>query len=124
MSMVSLYLYANAALYAIFALWCTFAREKTAQSIGYLTRSNAGNSEYLTVYGGLQWGMAVMFATLAAHEAPASLALFISIGLYVPIVVYRWITVVRFSPVGGMVKGVAVLETALLLAAVALWLAR
>ena len=124
MTLTLLYLYANAALYAVFALWCTFARERTAQSIGYLTRSNGGNSEYLTVYGGLQWGMAVMFATLAAHGAPESLALFISIGLYVPIVAYRWITIVRFAPVGSMVKGVAVLESLLLAAAIALWFAR
>jgi len=124
MTPTTVYLYLNAALFAVFALWCTFARERTAQSIGYLERSNAGNSEYLTVYGGLQWGMAVMFATLAAHEAPASLSLSIALGLYVPIVAYRWITVVRFAPVGGIVKGVAVMETLLLVAALALWLVR
>ncbi len=120
MTPITVYLWINAALYAVFALWCTFARERTAQSVGYLTRSNAGNSEYLTVYGGLQWGMAVMFATLAAHAAPASLALSISLGLYVPIVAYRWITILRFAPVGATVKGVAVMETLLLVAALAL----
>ncbi len=124
MSLTNAYLWTNAALYALFAVWCTFARERTARSLGYLTRSNAGNSEYLTVYGGLQWGLAVMFATLAAHRAPEALALFIAVGLYVPIVAYRWVTVVRFAPVGGMVKAVALLETALLVAALALWFAR
>lgn len=124
MTLTTIFLYVNAALYAVFALWCTAARERTAQSIGYLQRSNAGNSEYLTVYGGLQWGMAVMFATLAAHAAPESLAQSICVGLYVPIVAYRWITIVRFAPVGGMVKGVAVMETLLLVAALALWFAR
>lgn len=120
MSLTTVFLYVNAGLYAVFALWCTFARERTAHAIGYLQRSNAGNSEYLTVYGGLQWGMAVMFALLAAHSAPESLALSISVGLYVPIVAYRWLTIVRFAPVGGMVKGVAVLETLLLVAALGL----
>lgn len=124
MTPIAAYLWINAALYAVFALWCTFARERTAQSIGYLTRSNAGNSEYLTVYGGLQWGMAIMFATLAAHAAPASLALSISVGLYVPIVAYRWATIARFAPVGTTVKAVAVMETLLLAAALALWFAR
>ncbi len=122
--LLSAYLWINAALYAIFALWCTFSRERTAQSIGYLTRSNAGNCEYLTVYGGLQWGLGVMFATLAAHRAPASLALSIAVGLYVPLVAYRWITVARFAPVGSLVKGVAVMETLLLAGALALWFTR
>ena len=111
-------------MFAVFAFWCTFARKRTARSIGYVELSNAGNCEYLTVYGGLQWGMAVMFATVAAHRAPASLALSIALGLYVPIVAYRWITVVRFAPVGGMIKGVAVMETLLLAAAFGLWLVR
>ena len=124
MTLLTAYLWTNAALFAIFALWCTLARESTAQSIGYLTRSNAGNCEYLTVYGGLQWGMAVMFATLAAHAAPASLALSIAVGLYFPIVVYRWVAIVRFAPVGGLVTGVAVMETLLLAGALALWSAR
>jgi len=124
MDLVTSYLYLNAALFAVFALWCTFAREQTAQSVGYLQRSNAGNCEYLTVYGGLQWGMAVMFATLAAHRAAPTLVLSIAIGLYVPIVTYRWITVVRFAPVGTLVKGVAVMETLLLAGALALWSTR
>lgn len=124
MTLTTLYLWINAVLYAVFALWCTFARERTAQSVGYLTRSNGGNCEYLTVYGGLQWGMAVMFGTLAAHRAPESLSLSIALGLYIPIVVYRWIAVMRFAPVGGLVKGVAAMETLLLIAAAALWLAR
>jgi len=124
MNLVTAYLYLNAALYGVFALWCTFAREQTALSVGYLQRNNAGNCEYLTVYGGLQWGMAVMFATLAAHRAPATLVLSIAIGLYVPIVAYRWITVVRFAPVGTLVKGVAVMETLLLAGALALWFTR
>ncbi len=124
MTLLTAYLWLNAVLYAVFALWCTFARESTAQSIGYLSRSNAGNSEYLTVYGGLQWGMAVMFATLAAHAAPASLAASIAVGLYVPIVAYRWITIARFAPVGSLLKGVAVMETLLLAGALALWFTR
>jgi len=124
MTATTIYLYVNAVLYAVFALWCTFGHERTAQSLGYLTRNNAGRSEYLTVYGGLQWGLAILFATLATHRAPETLALAISIGIYAPIVLYRLASLFRYAPVGGLTKSVAALETALLVAAVALWFAR
>ena len=42
--------------------------------------------------------------------------------LYVPIVAYRLVTMARFRPVGATTRWVAVLELALLVASVALWL--
>lgn len=124
MSATTVYLYVNAILYAGFALWCTVAHERTAQSLGYLTRSNGGRSEYLTVYGGLQWGLAILFATLATHRAPEALALAISIGIYAPLVLYRLGSLLRFAPVGTLVKIVAALETTLLIVAAVLWFGR
>lgn len=61
--MVTLYLYFNAALYALFAAWCTFAPSQTAKSVGYETFSRSGVSEYLVVYGGLQLGLGIFFST-------------------------------------------------------------
>ncbi len=124
MSATTVYLYVNAGLYAVFALWCTLAPERTATSLGYLSRSNDGKVEYLTVYGGLQWGLAILFATLATHRAPATLALAIAIGLYAPLAFYRWGAIARHRGVSGMILAVAVLETALFIAALVLWFTR
>lgn len=124
MTATTIYLYVNAALYAVFALWCTLAPERTAKSLGYVSRNNDGKVEYLTVYGGMQWGLAILFATLATHKAPSTLALSIAIGLYAPLAFYRWGAIARNRPVSGMILVVAALETALFIAALALWFTR
>ena len=111
--MTTVYLYANAALYLLFAIVCTLKYTDTAQSLGYTQLANAGRSEYLVIYGGLQAGLAVFFALAARDPSWRSAGLALALSLYVPIVLYRWITIARFAP-GGLTMGVAALETVLL----------
>lgn len=118
--MAAIYLYLNAALYALFALWCTASAERTAHGIGYSALTPGGRSEYLVVYGGLQAGLAIVFFVLARDPARQRLGMWIALALYGPIVAYRLITLVRFWPVGATTVGTAVLEFALLAAAIAI----
>ncbi|MEO7385417.1 MAG: hypothetical protein ABIX37_00625 [Gammaproteobacteria bacterium] len=66
--MAATYLYLNAALYAAFALWCRVVGSATSKATGYSVLTNSGESEYRVVYGGLQLGLAVVFAYLAARS--------------------------------------------------------
>lgn len=118
--MLEVYLYFNAALYAVFALWCTFAPARTAATVGYAALSRSGVSEYLVVYGGLQLGMGLFFfycAYAGLQRAGLAFALF----LYVPIVLYRVVTVARQWPVDSATLMVGTLEALLLISALALW---
>jgi hypothetical protein len=119
--MASAYLYLNAALYLLFAVWCTVAPSNTARNIGYTSLSNGGHSEYLVIYGGLQLGLAVIFWLLARNPNNLRLGLLISIGLYAPIVLYRTATVIRFWPVAPLTWATGILETSLLVAALAIF---
>jgi len=58
---MSIYLYANAKLYPLFANRCTLTPYSTAGNLGYIALSNAGRSEHLVIYGGLQLGLAIAF---------------------------------------------------------------
>jgi hypothetical protein len=118
---MKVYLLANAALYALFALWCTFKATNTATNLGYVGLNNSGHSEYLVIYGGLQAGLAVMFFLLARDVAFHKLGIIISIGLYAPIVLYRLVTILKFSPVSPLTLYTGALELGLLIAAV--WIA-
>jgi len=118
---MKIYLLVNAALYALFAVWCTLRATNTATSLGYTMLNNSGRSEYLVIYGGLQFGLAVMFFLLARDAAYHKLGALISIGIYAPIVLYRLFTIWKFSPVSPMTLYVGALEASLLIAAV--WLA-
>lgn len=120
--MTGAYLWLNAAMYALFAVWCTVQAGSTSQALGYAQLTNSGRSEYLVIYGGLQLGLAVFFAVCASRPNWHSVGLLLALLVYAPIVVFRWWTVVQHRPVAGMTIGIGVLETALLAAAVALWL--
>jgi hypothetical protein len=118
---MKVYLLINAALYAVFALWCTLKATNTATNLGYVDLSNSGRSEYLVIYGGLQVGLAVLFFLLARDAAYHKLGMMVSLGVYAPIVLYRLATIWKFSPVSPLTLSVAALETGLLIAAV--WIA-
>lgn len=121
--MIPAYLYLNAALYALFALWCTVSAAATARAIGYLEFNAGGESEYRVIYGGLQLGLALVFALLAQRSELWEMGLVFSLAIYVPIVVYRIATTVSFWPVPGTTLAVGTMELTLLVAAGILWVA-
>lgn len=120
---MKIYLWFNAGLYAVFALWCTLSPWRTATNVGYTALSNGGRSEYLVVYGGLQLGLAIIFALLARGDTSlVRFGVLASVCLYAPIVAYRLVTVARFWPIPPMTLAVGSLEVGLLVAALVLYL--
>lgn len=118
--MVNAYLYLNAALYALLALWCTLFPQTTASAVGYQVLSKSGQSEYLVIYGGLQLGMAFLFAYFARTRQPRN-GLVLALAFYVPIVLYRAFTLAKLWPVEPTTMLLAALEWCLLIAGVLLW---
>jgi hypothetical protein len=119
--MVNAYLYLNAVLYTALAVWCTLFPARTAAAVGYTTLSKSGQSEYLVIYGGLQLGMAFLFAYFARTGQQRN-GLLVGLAFYVPIVLYRAFTLANLWPVESTTIFLAVLEWLLLIAAVALWM--
>ena len=72
------------------------------------------------MYGGLHFGPAGVFgwAALAGEER---FGLVLALGLYVPIVAFRIVGLLRNRPVGSVTRVVAALEAALLAFALARW---
>lgn len=118
--MVRAYLYCNAAIYLLFAVCCTLAPVETAQQVGYAALSHSGLSEYLVVYGGIELGLGVLFLH-CARNGEERVGLRLALALYIPIVLYRWATLVWLWPVADTTLAVGTLETILLLFALALW---
>jgi hypothetical protein len=109
------YLYANSVLYVLFAAWVTISPWRTAAGVGFEKLSASGKSEYLVVYGGLELGLAVFFAITAMNAAQHRIGLLFALCLYVPIVIYRVVTVPLFWPVASTTLVVAALEAGLLI---------
>jgi hypothetical protein len=118
--MSAIYLYTNAVLYLLFALWCTFGMSRTAPAMGFTALTLGGRSEYLTIYGGLQVGLAIAFWLLARNASWHAAGILFAIALYAPIVLFRLISMAKYWPVEAVTVGTAVLEVVLLV--VAVWL--
>lgn len=121
--MSTVFLWFNAITYAVFALWCTLRLESTANALGYTSLSSSGHSEYATVYGGLQWGLAFIFALLAMRPELHKTGILVAILLYAPIVLHRIVSVLRHAPVEKLTFAVAGLEVVMLIASAAIWFA-
>lgn len=121
MAMAKFYLWANAVIYVIFAIWCTLRKEQTSLASGYLSLNNSGWNEYWVIYGGLQLGMAGFFAYLALHEPLYRVGLVFSLFIYVAIVAYRLIGIYLLWPVKSVTLGIAGMEGLLLIGAVIAW---
>jgi len=119
--MIAWYLWVNAALYGVFAVLCSLRVAATARSLGYTQLNASGMSEYVTVYGGLQFGLAVFFAWAAYRPELQRVGLLLAVCLYMPIVVFRWLSVMRHWPVERMTLAVGALEATLLAVALGLW---
>lgn len=119
--MTSIYLYLNAAIYLIFSVWCSVATSSTAHSLGFISLNASGRAEYLTVYGGLQLGLGILFGW-AAWGGELRFGLIVALALYGPIVLWRIAGVSMNWPVANSTLYVAGLELAMLVAAVLLWL--
>lgn len=119
--MIAIYLWANALLYAVFAALCTLKASATSQSMGYLSLDRGGRSEFLTVYGGMELGLALVFAWMAWRPVLNRTGLAIALLIYVPIVAFRLIGWVRLWPVQRTTLGTGLLEMALLVIGLGLW---
>lgn len=119
--MASIYLYLNAAIYLLFSIWCTFAASSTAHSLGFIGMTNSGRAEYLTVYGGLQFGLALIFGW-TAWSGEIRFGLIVAVALYAPLVIWRIAGLALHWPVANATLYVAALEAAMLVAGLLLWL--
>jgi hypothetical protein len=88
------YLVVVALLYLGLSLWCSFSPAVTSEKVGFELKGGSGQSEFLTVYGGLEFGLAlvllygvfkneaIVFSLIACILIHASLVMFRSIGFF------------------------------------------
>lgn len=121
--MLLAYFIVNAVIYAAFSVWCALAPQQTATFLGLGRLNPAGEAEYLTVYGGLQGGLAVFYLLAALLPVHQRTALMFSVCLYGGLVLFRSLAIagIGWSQLGNA-RFPFILEVLLLLAALALFL--
>lgn len=93
MSVVEIYLWLNAVLYAGFALWCMVKPSDTAAFSGLSFLNVSGRAEYFAIYVGLEAAWSVMYIVCAVNEDLQFSGIFFSVVLYAGVVVGRWISI-------------------------------
>jgi hypothetical protein len=104
----------NSGLYLIFSLWCIIKPKSTAEFAGLGFLNGSGKSEYLTVYVGLEAGLAVFYAITALKPEYRELGIIFSLALYSGIVLVRTITLLTIPNIGRGTLVIAGLEALLL----------
>lgn len=108
-------------LYAGLAAWCAVAPASTSQTVGLELKGGSGRSEFLTVYGGLELGLSLIFllpAILNRHTREAVLACLI---IHACLVVTRSVSFAMFDGVSASTYKLAAGEWVIFLASLAVW---
>lgn len=121
MFFVKMYLWINAVLYAVFALWCSIKADATASFLGYQFSETAGKIEYLTVYGGLELGLSFFFIFSVVANGMVFPAIYFSCFLYGCLVLFRILSLLYFGWSGINIFIIAILEFLLLCGAISSW---
>ena len=90
----------NAVIYLGLGLWCTLDPTGTSRAIGFEFAKPSAKSEYVTVYGGLEFGMGLFFALAAWHEPLRYGGLWFALLTYACLALFRVGTLIAYDEVG------------------------
>jgi hypothetical protein len=109
------------ALYVLFAAWCTIQPQRTAEAIGFRVQPGSGESEYMVVYGGLQLALGLMLLAPTWRAELTQVALQACIILHGCLVLFRLLSLVRYSGITQPTYYLAGLEGLILVLALVVW---
>jgi hypothetical protein len=117
-----IFLAAGGGLYAYLAWWCSVSPGETSQLVGFQLVGGSGRSEFLTVYGGLEAGMAAIFLMPLLRPALQYSALLNCTLIHLGLVAFRTAGFVLFTDIQTMTMKLAAGEwVILILSGLLLW---
>ncbi|QDT70659.1 hypothetical protein MalM25_36140 [Planctomycetes bacterium MalM25] len=122
MTPAQIFLAVVAVLYLGLGAWCTVAPGTTSQKVGFELPNDGGQSEFVTVYGGLEVGMGLVFLLGAFSPAATPFALQACLLMHGSLVVFRALSFFWYDAMHGLTLRLAIGEWILLLAGLAVYL--
>jgi hypothetical protein len=108
-------------LYLCLAAWCSVSPQTTSRTVGFELRPGAGQSEFLTVYGGLEFGMALFFLLPWVYPSLLQPSLLCCLVIHASLVMFRSVGFALFDQIPSGTVKLAAGEWVIFLAAAALW---
>lgn len=100
--MTKVFLAAIGFLYVYLAIWCSVQPVETSRLVGFQLLPGSGQSEFLTVYGGLEMGLALILLWPLFRPEAAQQALINCTLIHGCLVVFRTAGFVIFSGIEPM----------------------
>ncbi len=119
---VKVYLATVGLLYLGLAVWCSLDPIATSQAVGFQLSGPSGQSEFLTVYGGLEFGLGLIFLLPLVDRKAGRFSLLACLLVHACLVGFRTASFVLFDTPARMTYQLAAGEWVILLSSIALWL--
>ncbi len=117
--MTRIFLAIVGAIYAALAVWCSVAPGKTSETVGLQIKPGAGQSEFLTVYGGLEMALGIVFFWPLFRQEFTAYALLVCLIVHACLVVFRTIGFFLYPGIPSTTYGFAASEWLIFLLAAA-----
>ena len=115
-----IYLGMTALIYASLAIWCSVQPGITSKKVGFELIGGAGQSEFMTVYGGLEFGLALIFVASLARKETLGFGVLLCVLLHASLVVFRTISFFCFVDIASFTYNLAVGEWVITLTGIAI----
>lgn len=107
--------------YLLLAAWCFAQPEKTSNAVGFELRPGSGQSEYMTVYGGLQLGLGLLFLLPWLRPESLMFVLLASVLIHGSLLAARAMSLLLYSEVSTTTWSFAASELVLFVLSLLLW---
>ena len=77
------------AAYILLAVWCSLMPDKSSMAVGFNLQPGSGQSEFLTVYGGLELAIGIAFLWPLYRPAEVAFPLFLCLLIHGCLVAFR-----------------------------------
>jgi len=107
--------------YIMLGIWCASMPGQTANSVGFKLISDSGRSEYFVVYGGLQLALGIAFLWPLRRKEDTRFSLRLCGLIHSCLVVFRTVSLLRFTDIGDTTYALAAGEWLILLSTLLVW---
>lgn len=122
--MVRLFLSLVGVLYLALSIWCSFDARTTSAKVGFDLQGDTGRSEFLTVYGGLEFGLGLLFLLPWFWPTSEGVILGACFLIHASLVVFRSASLFLYPEVARMTWNLAAGEWAIAILSLLLLLTR
>lgn len=107
--------------YVGLAIWCSLLPERVSKAVGFTLARGAGQSEFLTVYGGLEMALGILFLWPLFKPEQISFPLLSCLIVHLCLVLFRSLGFVLYREIPSTTCYLAATEWAVFLGSAVLW---